>query len=157
MMGSAVGKAGPGAAIGAGVGALTGAAIGNGMDESEAQNRALIEQTMRRQVASGAVSVEEVVAMRNAGVADNLIVNHIRYHGMNRDLTSQDLIALQQQGLNPAVVQAMQEPPPYRREAVVVGPPPPVFVDDYYYYRYPHYRWGYCAPPPRVGIGFTFH
>lgn len=163
LMGSAVGKTGPGAAIGAGVGALTGAAIGNGMDEVEARNRAMIEQTLQRRVGPGAVTIEEVVAMRNAGVADELIINHVRYHGMARELTSQDLIALQQQGLSPAVVRAMQEPP-MRREAVVVGAPPPpaVFVDDYYYYRdpwyrHPHYRWGYCAPPPHVGVGFTFH
>jgi hypothetical protein len=161
-----VGKAGPGAAIGAGVGALTGAAIGNGMDEMEARNRAMIEQTMQRRVTAGAVTIEDVIAMRNASVADELIINHIRYHGMVRELTAQDLIALQQQGLSPAVIKAMQEPPPSRREAVLVGQPTtrPVIVEEYHYhdpwgpwgYYHPHYRWGHCSPGPRVGVGFTF-
>ncbi len=167
LVGSAVGKTGPGAAIGAGVGALTGAAIGNGMDEVEARNRALIEQTMQRRVATGAVTIEDVIAMRNAGVADELIINHIRYHGMVRELTAQDLIALQQHGLSPAVIKAMQEPPPSRREAVLVSQPParPVILEEHYYhdpwgppwaYR-PYYGWGHHHPSPRVGVGFTFH
>lgn len=165
LVGSAVGKTGPGAAIGAGVGALTGAAIGNSLDEMEARNRALIEQTMQRQVTAGAVTIEDVVAMRNAGVADELIINHIRYHGMVRQLTAQDLIELQQQGLSPAVIKAMQEPPPPRREAVVVNPPSsgPVVVHEYYYHSpwapwwayHPRCHWG--PPGPRVGVGFTFH
>jgi len=165
LVGSAVGKAGPGAAIGAGVGALTGAAIGNSLDEMEARNRALIEQTMQRQVNAGAVTIEDVVAMRNAGVADELIINHIRYHGMVRQLTAQDLIELQQQGLSPAVIKAMQEPPPSRRETVVVNQPSsrPVVVHEYYYHDpwgpwwgfHPHYHWG-CHPGPRFGVGFTF-
>lgn len=166
LVGSTVGKAGPGAAIGAGVGALTGAAIGNGMDEVEARNRALIEQTMQRRVTAGAVTIEDVMAMRNANVADELIINHIRYHGMVRELTAQDLIALQQQGLSPAVIKAMQEPPPSRREAVLVSQPQgrPVIVEEHYYHDpwapwwayHPHHRWGHCAPGPRVGVGFTF-
>jgi hypothetical protein len=136
------------------------------MDEVEARNRAMIEQTMQRRVNAGAVSVEDVISMRNAGVADELIINHIRYHGMTRELTTQDLIALQQQGLSPAVIKAMQELPPSRREAVLVGQGPdrPVVVEQYYYHDpwgpcwgyHPHYRWGYAPPGPRVGVGFTF-
>ncbi len=169
LVGNAVGKTGPGAAIGAGVGALTGAAIGNGMDEMEARNRALIEQRLQRRVSAGAVTIEDVSAMRSAGVADEVIVNHIRYHGMVRELTAQDLIALQQQGLSPTVIKAMQEPPPSGRETVLVSQasPRPVVVQEYYYrdpygpyWRpYPSYGWGYCHPPPpgpRVGVGFSF-
>jgi hypothetical protein len=136
------------------------------MDEVEARNRAMIEQTMQRRVNAGAVSVEDVISMRNAGVADELIINHIRYHGMTRELTTQDLIALQKQGLSPAVIKAMQELPPSRREAVLVGQGPdrPVVVEQYYYHDpwgpcwgyHPHYRWGYAPPGPRVGVGFTF-
>ena len=79
----------------------------------------------------------------------------LRYHGMARELTPQDLIALQQQGLSPNVIRAMQEMPP--PQVVVAQPaPPPVIVDEWGYYHYPP-RWGYYAPPPRVGVGFTFH
>ena len=41
------------------LGALTGAAVGSEMDEMEARNRALIEQKMGRQVAAGALTVNE--------------------------------------------------------------------------------------------------
>jgi hypothetical protein len=138
------------------------------MDEMEARNRAQIEQRLQRRVSAGAVTIEDVAAMRAAGVADEVIVNHIRYHGMVRELTAQDLIALQQQGLSPTVIKAMQEPPPSGRETVLVSQaPPPVVVQDYYYrdpydpywHPHPYYRWGYGPPPPpgpRVGVGFSF-
>ena len=130
------------------------AMAGKEMDEVEARNRAYLEGKLQRRMA-GAVTIEDVMAMRNAGVADDVIITHIRYHGMARELTPQDLIALQQQGLSPNVIRAMQEMPP--PQVVVAQPaPPPVIVDEWGYYHYPH-RWGYYAPPPRVGVGFTFH
>src|SRR5438105_11981661 len=54
---------GAGAVIGAGAGALTGAVVGNKIDESEARNRALIEQRLGYAVRPGAVSIEDVIAM----------------------------------------------------------------------------------------------
>lgn len=161
LVGNAVGNTGAGAAIGAGVGALTGAAIGSGMDETEARNRAYLEQRLQRRLA-GAATIEDVVAMHNAGVADQVIITHLRYHGLARELTAQDLIALQQQGLSPALIQAMQTPPAAQTQTVVVhdAGPPPVIVDDYYYRPWgppprPYY-WGHRPPPPSVGVGFTF-
>ena len=158
LIGHATGHTGAGAAIGAGVGALSGAAIGNGMDEVEATNRAMIEQKLQRRVATGAVTIEDVLAMRNAGVADDVVINHIRYHGMARELSAQDIIMLQQQQVNPAVVAAMQQPPAQpQRETVIVREPPAVVYRDPYYYD-PYYRpYRYYAPPPAVGIGFRFH
>jgi len=146
------------------VGALTGAAIGNGMDETEARNRAYIEQRLQRRVAAGATTIDDVVSMHNAGVSDQVIVTHLRYHGLVRELTAQDLIALQQQGLSPAVIQAMQTPPaaPAQPQTVVVGQPapPPVIVEEYYYghpwYHHRPYYWGHRPRPPSVGVGFTF-
>jgi outer membrane lipoprotein SlyB len=159
LVGHATGHTGAGAAIGAGVGALTGAAIGNGMDETEARNRALIEQKLQRRVADGAVSIEEVVAMRNAGVGEEVIINHVRYHGMVRELTSQDLISLNQQGVSPAIIKTMQEPPvrPAQQTVVVRESPPPVVVAPDYYDPYWHpYPYRYYAPPPAVGLRFNF-
>ena len=168
LVGNAVGKTGAGAAIGAGVGALSGAALGNSLDQIEAQNRALIEQKLRRQVPPGAVTIDDVLAMHQAGVADELIVNHIRYHGMVRDLTAQDLIELQQRGLSPTVIKAMQEPPPSTRQTTVNPPsPPPVVVREHYYYDpwwgpywhpwHAHYHFGAVGHRPRVGFGVTWH
>ncbi len=60
LVGHAAGNTAAGAVIGAGVGALSGAAIGAGMDEVEAKNRAQIEAQLGRQVAAGAVTVNDV-------------------------------------------------------------------------------------------------
>ena len=124
LIGAATGHAGAGAAIGAGVGALTGAAIGHGQDEMEARNRALIAQQLGRQVSPGAVTPNDVIAMTRAGVNEELILNHIRAHGMAAPLQPQDLIALQQQGISPRVIATMQACPPQ--------PPPaqPVVVEQ---------------------------
>ena len=170
LIGESVGKPGPGAAIGAGVGALTGAAIGNGMDEVEAHNRAMIEAKLQRRVAPGAVTIDDVVNMVRSGVADDVIVNHVRYHGMVRQLEATDLIALQQQGVSPTVVKAMQEYSSPQRETILVDQPPRSSVVEHYYYRDPYWGprpyWGppysyYYGPPrpppPRVGIGLSWH
>ncbi len=169
LVGHAVGNTGAGAAIGAGVGALTGAAIGDSMDEMEARNRALIEAKLQRRIVPGAVTIDDVIAMTRAGVAEDVIINHVRYHGMVRQLEASDLITLQQQGISPNVVKAMQEPPRPQRETVFVeSPSPPAVIvreryyDPWYdpwsrpgppyYYRYYGHR-----PPPRVGVGVSFH
>jgi hypothetical protein len=143
LVGNAVGNTGAGAAIGAGVGALSGAAIGAGMDEIEAKNRALIEAQLGRQVAAGAVTVDDVLAMTQARVDDELIVNHIRIHGMAATLQARDIIWLQQQGVSARVIKAMQEPPPQpRRETVVLQQPVrPVIVEEYHYGP-PYPYWG---------------
>ena len=111
IVGNALGAPGAGAAIGAGVGALSGAAIGNGMDEVEAKNRAMIAQQLGRQVSASAVTVNDVVTMTKAGVNEELIVNHVRAHGVAAPLQANDLIYLQQQGVSPRVVATMQTPP----------------------------------------------
>lgn len=146
LIGSATGHAGAGAAIGAGVGALTGAAIGHSQDETEARNRALIAQQLGRQVSAGAVTPNDVIAMTRAGVNEELILNHIRAHGMAAPLQPQDLIALQQQGITPRVIATMQACPPQAQPVVVeqAAPAPVVVVDPYWgprYYRPHGYYW----------------
>jgi hypothetical protein len=144
LVGDAVGNAGAGTAIGAGMGALTGAAIGAEMDETEARNRAMIEQQLGRQVAAGAVTPEEVISMTAAGVDDPLIINHIRSHGTAAPLGAGELISLKQQGVSPAVIEAMQTTPPPRPATVVrQAAPPPVIVEEY------HYGYPFWGPPPR--------
>jgi hypothetical protein len=167
IIGDAVGgKAGPGAAIGAGLGAITGAAVGGQLDEIEARNRAMIEQQLGRQIAAGAVRLDDVVAMTQAGVNEELIINHIRAHGVAAPLQTGDLIFLQQQGVSTRVIKAMQEPPRTASAPVVVreGSPPPVVIHEYSYgppvwgppYYPRRYYWGY-RPRPGVSWGLSFH
>lgn len=141
IVGNAVGNPVAGAAIGTGLGALGGAAIGQGMDEVEAKNRAMIEQHLGRTVVAGAVTTGEVVAMNAAGVDDQLICNHVRAHGMAVPLGSGDLIALKQQGVSAQVIEAMQTSPP---QPVTIRDPAvrPVVIEEY------HYGVPYWGPPP---------
>jgi hypothetical protein len=149
LMGAIIGHAAhntaAGAVIGAGAGALAGAAIGSSQDQAEARNRAIIEAQLGRRVAAGAVTVPEVINMVQARVNDDLIINHIHSHGMAAPPSSTDLIALQQNGVSPRVVQTMQtciapsQPPP---AVIVEDPPPPVVVGGYwgpYYHRHYYY------------------
>jgi hypothetical protein len=149
IVGGATGHPGAGAAIGAGVGALSGAAIGNGMDEVEANNRAMIAQQLGRQVAPGAVTPGDVIAMTKAGVNEELIVNHVHAHGMATPLQAADLIQLQQEGVSTQVISQMQASPPRPAQPVVVqqAGPPPVIIEEYRYSPYwgpgcyPYHRW----------------
>jgi hypothetical protein len=102
---------------------------------------------------SGTVTIDEVISMKRAGVQDDLVANHVRANGMVSPLQSGDLIRLEQEGVSPRVVAAMQEPTPrlVQAEAAQPSDPPPAIVDGYpYYYSpgwglhyYPHvyYRW----------------
>ncbi|MEN6450519.1 MAG: glycine zipper domain-containing protein [Thermoguttaceae bacterium] len=125
VVGSAVGSPGTGALVGAGVGALGGAAVGNAMDESEARNRAIAQQ-LGRPVTPGAVTIGEVIAMSRANVREDLIINHVRAHGIAAPLTTDDLINLPRQGVSSQVIAVMQATP------VAVPPPPVIYADPYY-------------------------
>jgi hypothetical protein len=149
VVGAATGHPLAGAAIGAGVGTVSGAAIGNAIDESEAKNRAIIAQQLGRQVAAGAVSTNDVIAMTKSGVNEELIMNHVRANGMVAPLQTGDIIQLQQQGVNPRVIAQMQASPPRPVQPVVVQQPapPPVIIEEYPYGPYwgprchAYYRW----------------
>lgn len=141
IVGNAVGNTGAGAAIGAGVGALSGAAVGGSLDEIEARNRAEIEARLGRPAPPGAVTIDDVIAMSQAGVPPEVITTHVQTHGIVAPLRASDLILLQQQGVNPRVVQAMQTPPQMAPAAyaappgVIVEPVPVYYAPPPYYYR----------------------
>jgi hypothetical protein len=164
IVGDSLGNAGAGAAIGAGVGALSGAAIGQGMDEIEARNRAAIEAQMGGQrISPGACTLDDVVMMAQAGVDDQLIINHIQANGVARVPDAQDLIRLKQNGVSDRVTQSLQRPPEIRTASPAVYEqitPPPVIVEEHHYavpywrppFRYQHHR---CRPRPRAGWGVS--
>jgi len=171
IIGNQVGSPGAGAAIGGAIGTLTGATVGSELDHIEAQNAAnvaAIEQRLGRQLAAGAATVDDVIAMTNAGVDEELIVNHIRNNGTAVRLQAADVISLQQQGVSKRVIAALQAPPtPQQASAPVVvqsAAPAPIVVEEYHYgspwwgpYPY-HYRPHPYRRPPRGGVswGFTY-
>jgi hypothetical protein len=138
---------------------LSGAAIGGSLDDIEARNRAEIEARLGRPV-TGAVTMDDVLAMTRAGVSEEVIVTHIQNHGMVAPPRATDLIVLQQQHVSPRVVQTMQAPPAMPAPAAVYPAPGPMVVPDPYYVPAPYY-WG--PPPPyyyrpygpRVGWGVS--
>jgi hypothetical protein len=162
IVGHQLGHTGAGAAIGALAGAATGAVVGNEIDEVEARNRREIEARLGRQVAAGAASIEDVVAMTKAGVDDEVISQHVRYHGMVNTLTPDDLIRLKNEGVSARVVKTMQEPPRPREVVRTVQPvSQPVIIEERYYadpwgwgprYQYPHYH----RRPPGYSVGFSY-
>jgi hypothetical protein len=159
IVGNAVGNTGAGAAIGAGVGALSGAAIGGSLDDIEAQNRAEIEARLGRPAPPGAVTIADVISMTRAGVSEDVMVTFIQSHGMATPLQAQDLIALQQQGVSPRVMQAMQAPPVAAPQAAAyaapVMVPQPYVVPAPVYYPAPCYYRPYPRRGVSWGIGFS--
>ena len=153
IVGHALGNTGAGALVGAGVGVLSGAAIGSSIDESEARNRAIIAARLGRQLAAGAVSPEDVAAMTRAGVNEEVIINQIHAHGISRPLLAGDLIALQQQGVTPRVIEVMQQSLAAQAPPVAYPAYDPYGYPGYYYRPYYYRPYGYYYPPPAVGVG----
>ncbi len=135
LVGGAHGRPAAGAIVGSAVGALTGAAVGSEIDAVEAQQRAWQAQQQAQ-----AVSLQDVVAMSEAGLGSDVIVQHLRTHGVANLPTATDLIWLKKQGVSDAVLQALQQPPSTASIAVRPPGPRPVVIEEHYY----------GAPPPRV-------
>ena len=76
-LGNSSGNALPAALAGAAIGTITGTAIGDGIDADLARTKAEVESRMGRQM-SGAVSHDDVIAMTQAGLSEEVIATHIR-------------------------------------------------------------------------------
>lgn len=146
-IGSQSGHPVAGALIGTAVGAITGGAVGDGIDQDVARNRAEVEARMGRQMAS-AVTPEDVVAMTQAGLSDEVIATHIRAHGVARPAQVNDLITLRNQGVSDNVLKALQSSPG-PQPAGAYGPGgAPVIIQERVYP--PPYYGPYWGPPPPV-------
>jgi len=148
-------------AVGAVIGTLAGAAIGSNLDEAEARNRALIAQQVGREM-RGPVTIADVITMTQGGVGDQIIINHISYHGVAQPLTPPDLVTLKQSGVSDAVVAAMQRPPV---KPVAAAPAPtPVIIEErhvygprYYPPPYRYRRYHHHHPHKKVRFGVSIH
>ena len=96
-----------GAIIGGVLGAVTGGMIGNAKDEQLARERQHLYY--QQQWAARAVSMSDVVSMSRNGLSDSVIINQIRTNGVQRELTTHDIISLHQQGVRESVITAMQD------------------------------------------------
>ena len=155
---------GENAAVGAAIGAFTGAAVGEHMDEVEAQNQALFQQRLGRQLA-GATTIDDVVAMSHAQLSDEVIRTHIANHGVARTLTAQDAISLKGNGVSDVVIQAMQSQPNRQVSNQRLAPPVIVqehcYADPWYYppqrhHQFRHHYLRHGHRHPRFSWGFSF-
>jgi hypothetical protein len=159
-----------GALIGTAIGAITGGAVGDGIQADVDRNRAEVEARMGRQMAS-AVTPEDVVAMSQAGLSDDVIATHIRAHGVAHPPQVNDLITLRNQGVSDNVLKAMQNSPGPQPAVVPASGASPVIIQERVYAPPPYYGpywgpapyFGYrygrpCGPRPRSGysLGFSF-
>jgi len=153
VIGHALGNTGAGAVIGGGLGLITGAAIGNDIDRKE-ENRAVQHAAVQQAEAQRRwPSLIEIQRMSASGTNDTLIINEIRTTGAIYQLSPNDILWLQQNGVHDGVIAEMQataargpvvfqQGPPLQPGVVIVEerpPPPPVVgvrVGGGYYRRW---------------------
>ncbi len=161
VVGVAEGKPLEGALIGGTGGAAVGGILGNTVDADVAAERAYVDGYRQQQLAN-AVNINDVIAMSQSGLDDQIIINQISSVGLAQRLNTADLVTLSQSGVSQAVISAMQNSQGFRspvapaqfrdRSPVVVehvyGPRP-------YFHRGPHYRRPYSRSS-RGGWGVQF-
>jgi uncharacterized protein YcfJ len=134
IVGSAFGRrdAAAGALIGAAAGGVGGALIGHAQDEKNQQTKDAIQaQYQQAQAAAEARALhnDDIVYMVKTGVSDQLIMNSIRERGGSFDTSPQSIVNLKSNGVDDAVIYAMQTTPPPSATVPppggVYGPPPP--------------------------------
>ncbi|MCA9122014.1 MAG: hypothetical protein H6822_12070 [Planctomycetaceae bacterium] len=148
------GDAASGAIIGTAVGALAGTAIGDTIDYEAARSAEIIEQRMGRRMA-GAVAMNDVIAMTQAGLSDEVIATHMRANGVASPPSVNDLITLRNAGVSDTVIQTMQQTPPPTAQVsspTVISQPGPVIIEEHHYVAPPFpYRYHY-GPHRRPGV-----
>ena len=147
---------------------MTGASVGSALDEMDDRNAERVRQAVYAQQAGG-LSSDEIIAMANAGLHDDIIVRHIQSHGFQHPLDASDLIYLRRQGVTDRVIAALQEEaarPIGLASSQIPAATPPVVIEEHahyvpYPYPYPYPRpWRYRhplhgPPGPQFHWGFT--
>ncbi len=119
------------------LGGLFGTAVGGMAGESQdrREDRRAIAQAYANAQAQRQMSVQDVIQLSQRNTPDHIIIGQINSTGSAFNLSTNDILDMQNQGVSSAVIASMQS---HRPRAVVVGPPPPVVYMD--------------APPPHVGV-----
>lgn len=164
-------RAGTGALIGAAVGAIGGGAIGNSMDNTVTRERVNAEnqyyqglnEGRTQQALANGVTPQDVVAMTQAGLGDDVIATQVRSAGLARPVAMNDLIYMRRAGVSDYVIQSMQLATPaaaqparrYAPVAPAAAPPTQVIVEERVYRPAPVYV--VPAPPPCYGPYYHHH
>jgi outer membrane lipoprotein SlyB len=139
------------ALIGAAVGAVAGGLIGHSLDQQQQDRlRRQAPQTYARVDQGQPLSVADVKALAQAGVADNIIISQIRNSHTVYRLSAADIIALRDAGVSNPVIDFMINTPasiggssaaPRTATVVVAQPPPPPPVETIVIAPGPGYVW----------------
>ena len=78
------------------------------------------------------MTVDDVLIMTQQRTPDDVIINQVHANRMVAPIQTGDILRLQQAGVSPLVITAMQESPPV--------PPPAVYVEGPGYYGDPYYH-----------------
>ncbi len=131
------------AAAGAAIGGLAGATAGGliGASEDRAERKAAAAEAASRQPP---LSLQDIVNLTASGVGDDVIITQIRASGAVYHLSAQDLMMLNNNGVQPSVIREMQATAsrPVRQVYTAV-PVQPIYVVE-------------PPPPPPVGVGITY-
>ena len=133
IIGSAVARH-PGvvAVVGAAAGVIAGGLIGHSIDQAQqARLQAEAPQTWQRVEQGQPLGIEDVKALAQAGVSDDLIISQIHNSGTVYHLGTADIIALKNAKVSEKVIDFMintqsSAVTPPTETAVVSEPPPPV-------------------------------
>ncbi|MCC6509171.1 MAG: glycine zipper 2TM domain-containing protein [Pirellulaceae bacterium] len=123
-----------GALIGGAVGAIAGGLIGNAREQQVRQRyyqpqpqrwapapqphqhtyntyRTVPSRTTTTVVAAPGVTIADVLSMTRNGVGESVIINHIYSNGLQRRISTNEIISLHQQGVTENIINAMQQAP----------------------------------------------
>ena len=165
-IGDTKGNAAGGALVGSAVGALTGAAVGSELDDMEARHAAMIDQRISQQQAATLATFDDAISMTQAGLGDEVIIQHFRTNGVGHSPSASELIMLKNEGVTDPVIRAIQEAATARPVVATPVQPTHVYVQEHYCPApCPPYRpyWGAHAHwhrrhhrRPGVRWGFSF-
>jgi surface antigen len=138
-----------GALIGGVVGAIGGGLIGNALDQQErARLQAQAPMTYARIDQDQPLGLQDVKAMAQAGISDNVIISQMRTTGTAYHLSASDIIDLHTAGVSETVINYMVNSAsivtalaPQATPVVVAQPPPPPVQETLVVAPAPGYVW----------------
>ena len=102
---------------GALIGATTGALLGNVEDQKIDRFNAELANAEQQQQ-KHAVTIDQLLEMTRAGVADSVIISRIDINGASQKLTTEDVILLSESAVAPEVISAYQAPPKMKSNVI---------------------------------------
>lgn len=126
------------------VGGLFGAAIGNSEDRHERHEKAYAQAQANAAAyaARNQMQLSDIIQMSQRGTSEDIIIRQIDATGSVFNLTTNDILDLQNQGVSRNVIAVMQSRR-YARPVVVAPPPGAIIIAD--------------PPPPPVSVGIGVH